>query len=330
MRILIVKTSSLGDVVHMLPALTDAVHRIPGLRADWVVEEAFDAVPRWHPAVDRVLPVAIRRWRRSLLSRATWEQIAAFRDRLKATPYDAVIDSQGLLKSAWIAWSSRGPRWGFDRRSIREPLATLAYHRRAYVSTKCHAIERNRQLLAKALGYSLDDLGLDYGVQAFLSSPRAPRDSAAYPRHVMALHGTSRIDKEWPQACWIALGHLLAKHGSGLLLPWGNTREQERAQSIASQVPGCLVLPRLDLDHLAVRIGSAPAVVGMDTGLMHIAAAFGRPGVALFPATAPELTGVRPAAGSPQILNLTGSEDMTPDHVGAQLLRLLPDETRAV
>lgn len=330
MRILIVKTSSLGDVVHMLPALTDAVRRVPGLRADWVVEEGFSAVPQWHPAVERVLPVAIRRWRRNLTSRTTWTQMAVFRDQLRETPYDAIVDSQGLLKSAWIAWSSRGPCWGFDRRSVREPLASLAYDHRVHVSTREHAVERNRQLLAHALGYSLEGLALDYGVQAFLSSPLAPRDVPDYPCHVMALHGTSRIDKEWPQASWVYLGNFLAKHGSGLLLPWGNAREHERAQTIASEAPASVVLPRLDLDRLAVLIGGAPAVVGMDTGLMHVAAAFARPGIALFPTTAPELTGVRPAAGSPQILNLSTSLDMAPERVGTHLLHLLRSEAGSI
>lgn len=303
MRILIVKTSSLGDVVHMLPALTDAQRRLPALSADWVVEESFAAIPGWHPAVDRVLPVAIRRWRKRPLDRAVWREVGAFKAALAQRRYDAVVDTQGLLKSAWIARLARGPRWGYDRASAREPLASLFYTHRLAVPRAQHAIERNRQLLAGALAYALEGLALDYGLS---HPPTAAAEPFVPTRHVLALHGTSRVDKEWPQAQWIELAHRLAERGSGLVLPWGNERERERAQAIAAASPGSIVLPRLGLDALAGLIAKAPAVVGMDTGLMHLAAAYGRPGVALYPATAPALTGVRSAPGAPPIVNLDG------------------------
>lgn len=307
MRILIVKTSSLGDVVHMLPALTDAQRRLPALSADWVVEESFAAIPGWHPAVDRVLPVAIRRWRKQPLNRAVWREVGAFKAALTEQRYDAVVDTQGLLKSAWIARLARGPRWGYDRASAREPLASLFYTRRLTVPRAQHAIERNRQLLAGALAYALEGLALDYGLSRTPTAtdglPPVP------PRHVLALHGTSRVDKEWPQAQWIELAHRLAERGSGLVLPWGNARERERAEAIAAASPASIVLPRLGLDALAGLIAQAPAVVGMDTGLMHLAAAYGRPGVALYPATAPALTGARSAPGAPAIVNLDGQAE---------------------
>ncbi|GAB4206891.1 MAG: lipopolysaccharide heptosyltransferase I [Tibeticola sp.] len=308
MRILIVKTSSLGDVVHMLPALTDAQRRLPALRADWVVEESFAAIPGWHPAVDRVLPVAIRRWRKQPLNRAVWREVGAFKAALTAQRYDAVVDTQGLLKSAWIARLARGPRWGYDRASAREPLASPFYTHRLAVARAQHAIERNRQLLAGALAYALEGLALDYGLSR---PPSATADLPPVPpRHVLALHGTSRVDKEWPRAQWIELAHRLAERGSGLVLPWGNARERERAEAIAAASPASIVLPRLGLDALASLIAQAPAVVGMDTGLMHLAAAYGRPGVALYPATAPTLTGVRSAPGAPAIVNLDGRTEV--------------------
>ena len=308
MRILIVKTSSLGDVVHMLPALTDAQRRLPALSADWVVEESFAAIPGWHPAVDRVLPVAIRRWRKRPLDPAVWREVGAFRSALAQQRYDAVVDTQGLLKSAWVARLARGPRWGYDHASAREPLASLFYTHRLAVARAQHAIERNRHLLAAALAYPLEGLALDYGLSlpsaGMADLPRVP------PRHVLALHGTSRVDKEWPQAQWIELAQLLSRHGSGLVLPWGNERERRRAEAIAAASPGSIVLPRLGLDALAGLIARAPAVVGMDTGLMHLAAAYGRPGAALYPATAPALTGVRSAPGAPPIVNLDGQQEV--------------------
>ncbi|MDM7323068.1 MAG: lipopolysaccharide heptosyltransferase I, partial [Gammaproteobacteria bacterium] len=229
MRILIVKTSSLGDVVHMLPALTDAARAIPGLTADWVVEEGFAAVPSWHPAVARILPIALRRWRKRLGEATAWRELAAARQALGQTTYDAVIDSQGLLKSALFARWARGPRWGYDQSSCREPLASLFYTHRVHVPRGLHAIERSRRLLAAALGYPLNDAAVDYGLSTL--AERFPPSLPGLPeRYVVALHGTSRIDKEWPEAYWIAVGLALAQHGLALLLPWGNPREHERAQ----------------------------------------------------------------------------------------------------
>lgn len=342
MRILIVKTSSLGDLVHMLPALTDATLALPGLRADWVAEEGFAAVPAWHPAVERVIPVAVRSWRKGLGSSATWKEIGAAREAIHAHEYDAVIDSQGLVKSALLAAWARGPRWGYDRHSIREPLAALSYPHHASVPMSLHAIERNRRLLAAALGYSMDDMPLDYGLTGleerlarvvsstpvganlFAQNPATHVDmrinSHLPSRYVVALHGTSRVDKEWPEAHWIQTGQTLSEHGLALVLPWGNAREEERARRIAQAVPGARMLPRLGLDALAMILARAEGVLGVDTGLMHIAAALGRPGLALFPATAPALTGVRTGTNSPPIASLTPQDGLDADNVTARLL----------
>lgn len=322
MRILIVKTSSLGDLVHMLPALTDAARLIPGLRADWVVEEPFAAVPAWHPTVDRVLPVAVRRWRKQLAQPQTWRELFATRRTIRATGYDVVIDSQGLLKSALLARWGRGPRWGYDHRSIREPFASAFYHHRVNVSRNIHAIERNRHLLAIALGYSIDGLPLDYGLDR-LSQRLTPLSLNLPARYVVGLHGTSRIDKEWPEMHWIAVGQRLAARGIGLVLPWGNVREERRARRIATEVPGAQVLPRLGLDALALVLAQAQAVLGVDTGLMHIAAALGRPGLALFPATRPELTGVRAGDDDPAMISLTHTDGLEPESVSARLLTVI-------
>lgn len=322
MRILIVKTSSLGDVVHMLPALTDAAHAMPGLSADWVVEEGFAAVPAWHPSVARIIPIALRRWRKQLGEATTWRELAAARRALGERAYDAVIDSQGLLKSALFTRWTRGPRWGYDWASCREPLASLFYTQRVHVPRELHAIERNRRLLAAALGYPLNDAALDYGLSTL--AERLPPSPLGLPeRYVVALHGTSRIDKEWPEAHWIAVGLALAQRGLALLLPWGNPREHERAQRIATALPGSQVLPRLGLNELAAILARAQGVLGVDTGLMHIAAALGRPGLALYPATAPALTGVRSASGHPPIPSLTPLDGLTPEQVSERLLTAL-------
>ncbi len=288
-KLLIVKTSSLGDVVHMLPAITDAAACMPGLQIDWVVEESFADVPAWHPAINRVIPVALRRWRKQLLQARTWQEIRAFMASLREQQYDWVLDTQGLLKSALLTRLVHGEVHGYERHSIREPFASLLYSRKHTVSRQLHAITRNRELTAVALGYSLDGLALDHGI-AQAVCPAVGFTFA--PPYVMALHGTSRPDKEWPEAQWQLFLQAMEQRGCHVFLPWGNQREKERAERLAATSALASVLPHCNLSELAALICHATGVIGMDTGLMHIAAALGKPGVALYPVTLPELTGV--------------------------------------
>lgn len=286
-RILLVKTSSLGDVVHALPLATDLARAIPGLYLDWVVEEAFAAVPRLHPAIGRVIPVAIRRWRRSPLDRRTHWEVAEFRRRIGEDEYDMIIDAQGLLKSALVALFARGrKRCGFDFASVRERAAAFVYGFRCEVPRAQHAIERNRQLGACCAGAR--PLGpLDYG----LSLPPPPEWLP--PNAVAFLHASSRADKSWPPEHWIALGRHLASSGHAIILPWGSDSEKQAAYLIASAIgDAALVPPTLGLDTLAAIFGACKGVVGVDTGLSHLAAAAGAPVVALFGPTHPHLTGV--------------------------------------
>lgn len=300
-RLLLVKTSSLGDVIHNLPILADIRVHHPDMRFDWVVEESFADIPALHPAVDHVFPVAIRRWRHHLFSAATWREIAAVRQRIRACRYDLVLDSQGLLKSALIALQARGERHGYDSRSIREPLAALFYTHRHTVSRALHAVTRNRLLAAAALGYPPPQTAPDYGIRP----PRQPLPLELPPCYAVALHASSRDSKLWPQTHWVELGRTLAAAGVPLVLPWGNERERERAQAIAAQVPHALVLPRLRLAQLATLLAGAWAVVGVDTGLVHLAAALDVPTVALYTDTDPQRTGVFPGRAQSAI-NLGG------------------------
>jgi heptosyltransferase-1 len=321
-NILIIKTSSLGDIVHMLPALTDASRQQPGIRIDWVVEENFAEVPAWHPSVGNILPVAIRRWRKHPFKRTTWQEMQAFRQRLRQEPYDAVIDSQGLLKSALLALLASGKRYGYDRSSIREPLASLAYQQGFSVDRQRHAITRNRLLLAYALGYSIETLPLDHGI----AHSAYPLPSVSLPdRYVVGLHGTSRVDKEWPETHWHTLITGLAAQGVNTLLPWGNAREQARAQRLADACNSVLVLPRSSLGELAAIMQQAQGVIGMDTGLMHMAAALDKPGLALYPVTQPALTGVQGNSNGINTLeNLSGTDTQDAEAVTQRLLKLLP------
>lgn len=286
-RILFVKTSSLGDVVHNCPAVTDAARHLPGAAIHWVVEESFADVARLHPAVARVIPVAIRRWRSALARPATWAELAAFRRRLRAERYDCVIDTQGLVKSALVARLARGPRHGFDRAGAREPLATRWYDEVHAVAPSLHAVERNRRLAAAALGYTAEG-ACDYG----LAAPGDPPLALPGPYAVL-LTMTSRADKLWAEERWRALGRWLAARGILSVLPWGSVAERERCARIAAAVPGAIVPPRMELAVLARLLARARCTVGVDTGLAHLAAALGVPALGIFCGSDPALTGLR-------------------------------------
>jgi heptosyltransferase I len=285
-KLLLVKISSLGDVVANLPVVTDIVRRWPDAHIDWVVEEAFIDIPRLHPGVATVIPVAQRRWRESLVSAEMWAQRRAFLTRLRATRYDFVIDTQGLIKSALIASRAHGPSTGYDWASAREPLATVVYNRRLAVPKGLHAIERNRRLAAAALGYTLDE-----PATYALNLPSAPPIAPTAP-YCVFVHGSSRDDKLWPEEHWIAIGRELATRGLKIVLPWGSDNEHARSARMATAIPGAFVPERLELCEVAGLLCAARLVVGVDTGLTHLAAASRVPVVGLYVGSDPRLTGV--------------------------------------
>jgi heptosyltransferase-1 len=281
--ILFVKTSSLGDVVHNCPAVSDVARALPGASIDWLVEEPFAGIARMHRAVRRVIPVAVRRWRTSFWQPAVWSEIGALRRALHAERYDAVLDTQSLLKSAFLAGLASGPRHGMDRASAREGLAALFYNHRHAVPRELHAVERNRRLAAAALRYTVEKNSLDYGMKA----PAAEKSD-----QVVLLTMTSRADKLWPDAHWIELARAL---GAPAILPWGSAAERARAQRIASSVPGSRVAEKMSLEQLARLFAGARGVVGLDTGLTHLAAALGVPTVGIYCGSDPSLTGIHGA-----------------------------------
>ncbi len=300
-RLLIVKTSSLGDVIHNLPIIADIRAHFPDMQIDWVVEENFIDIPHLHPAVNSVIPVAMRRWRHALFSKNTWAEIASCKEELEAESYDVVLDTQGLLKSAVIGSFAHGARHGQDKNSAREPIATCFYRHKHNVPWDAHAVVRNRQLAALALGYPAPITPPDYGIQA--AKARLP---VKFPvAYIVGLHGTSRASKLWPAQNWVALGQYLFKQGLHLLLPWGNEAEHARAIAIAAGVPQAVVLPKLGLNELAALLSKAKAVVGVDTGLAHLAVALKTPTVAIYTDTEPSLTGLFPGLNAAAI-NLGG------------------------
>nr|WP_154211129.1 MULTISPECIES: lipopolysaccharide heptosyltransferase I [Pseudomonas] len=282
---MIIKTSSLGDVIHTLPALTDAAHALPGIRFDWVVEEGFAEIPSWHPAVDQVIPVAIRRWRKNLWQTLKSGEWKAFKQRLRARKYDLVIDAQGLVKSAWLTRYVKAPVAGLDRYSAREGWASRFYDRRLSVATGQHAVERVRQLFAMALAYDLPEGIGNYGLdlERLQLPPAAP--------YVVFLHGTTWATKHWPEAYWRELAERMGRRKLEVRLPWGNPAEKARAERIAQGLNNCQVLPKLNLAGVARVLAAAKACVAVDTGLGHLAAALDVPTISLFGPTNPGLTG---------------------------------------
>jgi heptosyltransferase-1 len=283
-RVLIIKTSSLGDVLHTLPAVTDATLHKPGIRFDWVVEEAFAEVPAWHAAVAEVIPVAIRRWKHHLFNALRAGEPQSTVRQLRNRHYAHIIDAQGLIKSAIIARLAHGPRSGLDRGSAREPVAARAYENTFAIARNQHAVQRVRQLFAAALDYPVPDASPDYGIkQHFPQCIRQP--------YLVFLHGTTWPTKHWPDDYWISLASMAAAAGLQVKIPWGNDIEQQRAQHIAAVADAIEVLPRMQLGELAAVIAAAGAVIGVDTGLVHLAAALGTPCITLYGSTDPGLIG---------------------------------------
>jgi lipopolysaccharide heptosyltransferase I len=281
--ILFIKTSSLGDVIHHMPALTEARLRLPEARFAWVVEEAFAPLVQLHPAAETVIPVAARRWRSSFYHAATWTEMRNFVRVLRTRAYDEVVDTQGLIRSALIAHYARGRAHGYDTNSIKERPAAWFYDVRHRIARAQHAIARNRSLTAAALGYASADAP-DYGIS------RAQLISAHVPPYGILLHATARPEKKWPEENWRSLAASLGR-GFDLVLPFGNAKERACSERIASGVARARVPEFQPLDAMARLIAGASFVVGVDTGLLHLAAALGVPLVAIFAGSEPGLTG---------------------------------------
>jgi heptosyltransferase-1 len=288
--VLIVRPSSLGDIVHALPVVHDIRRHCAGMDVDWVAEEMFVELVALNREVRAVIPVSLRRWRHAPLARATWREVAAFRRALRGRRYDVVLDLQEQVKGALISALARGAVHGPDRASIREPAATLAYRRRHRIAPRQHLIDRCRELAGKALGYE------PVGPPRFELSV-SPTDKLPPPPFAVFVHSTSRADKLWPEAHWRSLIVHFANAGMSVLLPSGNAAEAARSERLAHGIAGARAAARQSLAKTASLLARADLVCGVDTGLVHLAAALGVPTIALFVATDSELAGVGRAGG---------------------------------
>jgi heptosyltransferase-1 len=307
-KILIVRVSSLGDVVHNMPVIADIRRRHPDAQIDWLVEESFVPLVQLVAGVHRAVPVSLRRWRKRLLSAASWREIGAFRRALAAERYDLVIDCQGLIKTAWVAGMARGPLVGLANRTEGagfEWPVRFFYDRRVPIAPRTHVVERTRQLVAAALGEPppQPDDGIDFGLDTGRAALALSEADLNLPvPYVVFVHATSRADKEWPQAAWIELGQALVRRGASLVLPWGSDAERATSERLAREFGGAAIVPpRLSLPAVVGLLDGAAATVGVDTGLVHIAAALKRPTVELYNFATAWRTG---GYWSPNVVNL--------------------------
>lgn len=289
MKILLVRLSSMGDLIHTLPAVTDLAQHCPDLQLHWLCEHGFADIARLHPFVEQVHSMAWRSWRKQLFQAATWQQMRQLKQNLTAQKFDVVLDSQGLLKSAVFAKLANAPIWGLDYHSAREPLASKFYAQTFSVKKGEDAVWRNRQLFAQAFNYKVTDapnFGVCVPVDCF--------DGALPPVYYVALHATSRKSKLWSVENWLALlGQIYANDAVPIFLPWGNEVEKQRAEYLAHRLPCLMVCPKLNLLQAAQLLAGAKAVVGVDTGLLHLANAVNRPLVGIYTDSDAMKTGVQ-------------------------------------
>lgn len=293
-RVLLIKLTSLGDLIHALPALSDAQNARPGIEFDWVIDENFQEIATWHPAVKAVITTNHREWRGAVTSAQTHGSIGKTIAEMRSREYDLVIDGQGNFKTALLSLFSKGPRAGFDAASVREWVAHLAYQRRYPAPKAMHAIDRLRRLFAAALGYAVPSSAPEFRIQ---------RERFVKPRvelpgeYLVFIHNASWKTKLWPERHWTELIGKCIEAGFRVLLPWGNAREEARAKRLATR-PEVQVLPRLSLSEIGYVLARARACVCMDTGLSHLAAALDVPAITLYGATDSGLIG---ASGASQV-----------------------------
>lgn len=305
MKILLVRVSSLGDVLHNMALVADILSQFPQAQIDWVVEENFSDLVRLHPGVRDVIPFALRRWRKNLFSSAVRKEMAAFKTRLQTVNYDLVLDTQGLLKTGLIMGLARGLRKvglaNGTEGSGYEPLSRLFHTTSVSVDRRTHAVQRGRLVAAAALGYQdrLNQLPINFGLLAPIAGPTGWQPPST--DYIVFFHGTAGVHKKWPLPDWISLGQFLQKTDRPILLAWGNQTEQHEAQALAKAIPTATVLPRLSMLDAIVLAQRASLVIGVDTGLTHIAAAYRRPTIEIYAASPRWKT---EGNWDPQIINL--------------------------
>jgi heptosyltransferase-1 len=304
-KILVVKLSSLGDVLHNLPIVWDLRKRITHAQIDWIVEEGYVHLleplktSETFKGIDRIIPVAFRRWRKNLFSIHTWREFFAMRKALQATTYDVLLETQGLLKSALVCALAKKSDHAIvaglgnaTEHSGYEPMARMFYTESVHVPVKCHAIDRSRWVMCSAFDWPLinrNDEPPRFYSQAFVEQlpsllfeglKRA--DQGTPVPYVVCFHSTARAAKRWPNDHWVELGRALSSQGYQVILPWGSESEMKISALIASQIPGAVVPRAFSIEEAYSLVAHAALTVGVDTGLTHLSAVLGRPTVEIY------------------------------------------------
>lgn len=289
MKVLIIKTSSMGDIIHTLPAISDASKKIAGITFDWVVEENFSEIPKWHQNVNRVIPIALRRWRKKPVQAIKTHEVQQFLQALRRDQYDYIIDAQGLIKSAIITLLAKGnnrhAKCGFSFTSAKEPIVSLVYQRRIKVKKDQHAIIRLRALFAKIFNYSLPLDFPDFGFHF-------PTPNKNNKKYLVFIHFASRQSKCWSEKEWQNLIKIAAKANYQVKLLWGNENEKYAAERISENLENVEIMPKMNLNEIVELFLASKGVIAVDTGLAHLAAALNLPTLALYGETSPKLIGI--------------------------------------
>ena len=290
MRVLIIKLTSMGDLMHALPALTDAAKAIPNISFDWVVDKSFSAVPLWHPAVNNVITTSHRQWKKQFIS--SWQNgvFKKFYQQLNQHDYDLVIDLQTNMKSAAVSWLYKGDVHGLGKGYCREKFAYKAYRHRYDIPVEQHAIDRIRQILSQALQYPLPETVPDYGTD-FSQYALPELDFRLADNYLLFVHNASWQSKLWPLTSWQELTQKAVSQGYQVLLPSGNEEEYQRAIEIAEVTENAYALPRLSLNDVAALAHKAAGAVCSDTGLAHLSAVAGLPSQTIYGSTSTRLIG---------------------------------------
>ena len=278
----------MGDVLHNMPIVADIVRHFPEAQIDWVVEEAFVDLVRLNPRVRKIIPFALRRWRKKLFSKTVRAEMSAFKKMLQAETYDVILDTQGLTKTGVIMGLAHGgAKVGLangTEGSGYEAISRIFHTLSVPVGIHTHAVLRGRLVAARALGYTenLEQTPPDFGLIAPLS---ADYDWLPNTNYTVFFHGTAGAAKKWPAHDWITLGKHMQQRGYPVLLAWGNSHEHLEAQQLAAHIPAATVLPKLSMMEAITLAQRAVLAVGVDTGLTHIAAAYGTPTVEIYAAS---------------------------------------------
>ena len=296
-KILLVKLSSLGDVLHNLPLVWDLRARLPNAQIDWVVEEGY--VHLLEPllttpgfkGIDHIIPFGLRRWKKNLFKLSTWKEFFDFKKRLQESSYDIIIETQGLLKSALVCFLAKKNSAAMiaglanaTKYSGYEPLAKFFYSQSVQVPIDCHAVDRSRRVMCSALDWPLvgRSTAPSFYPKNFLESLSENTLPGLQKPYVLCFHSTAREAKRWSNENWIALGKELAQRGYQPVFPWGSLSEKLISTQLASQIPGAIVPPAFSIEAAFSVIAGAALTVGVDTGLTHLAAVLGKPTVEIY------------------------------------------------